>query len=303
MSARLELFREQSWFFEGMMAEIEARGNLIGLSIQGIPIQVSSSHAKILSWIEEYFSDFKTSSLFGTKIHFDWQENHPYLQGEGSDEFHEFDDRHIEFGLHRDFFAKKLKTGDWKVLLGKEWEDGIHNFHRFLFSELLLDVDSLLIHASGGFYMDSGFVFLGPSGAGKSTTISNLVESEPKVTSLGDDVLIIEKNNSWDQVFVNSAPFGSGETKEPPVSEQIPLKGIYRLKQSDTNRSFSIEPARQCVELIGSAMGRAHRQTRNRQLHLASSILENLWRKNVNLKELELTCSADFWPVVMEDIL
>ena len=103
---------------------------------------------------------------------------------------------------------------------------------RIVFSQRILAYQGFSIHASTVIKEENGYLFLGKSGTGKSTHSRLWQEVWPEVELLNDDNPIVRFVDG--RAWVYGSPW-SGKT---PCYKQkrVPLKGIVRLRQAETNQ-------------------------------------------------------------------
>ncbi len=105
------------------------------------------------------------------------------------------------------------------------------------------------LHALGLADQDgSGYLFLGHSGAGKSTT-ARLWMSEPGVTLLSDDRIILRKKDG--QFWMYGTPWHG----DAGVSSQgcVPLSALFLLDQAPSNQILPLPGAQAAAELFARA--------------------------------------------------
>jgi len=117
-----------------------------------------------------------------------------------------------------------------------------------LINRLLIE-QVVIIHGAGIAIDGKGYVFFGPSGTGK-TTISRLWR-EHGAELLNDDRVAIYRAKSGEWRLAGTPWHG----EEPIVSpKDVPLGGVVRLRQSDSNFLRTLSPIEGLSELLSCAL-------------------------------------------------
>jgi hypothetical protein len=115
-----------------------------------------------------------------------------------------------------------------------------------IFSKLLADRASVIVHACGVSYNGIGILFPGHSGAGKST-LSTLLSHYPGLKILSDDRVVLGIRN--DGVYISGTPWlGSAGFALP---ESAPLRRILFLQHDSTNRLETVNAIDATTQLLG----------------------------------------------------
>jgi hypothetical protein len=115
-----------------------------------------------------------------------------------------------------------------------------------IFSKLLADRGSIIVHACGVIYNGSGILFPGHSGAGKST-LSQLLSRYPGVKVLSDDRVVVGAREGI--VHISGTPWlGSAGFALP---ESAPLRRILFLHHDAANRIEPMSAIDATTQLLG----------------------------------------------------
>jgi len=112
---------------------------------------------------------------------------------------------------------------------------------------MLSRVGGVLLHAAVAVRDGAGWVFAGHSGAGKST-LSELCHAEGDRILNDDRVMVFQRDGEWK---VAGTPWhGSGRFAE---AAEVPLGGLFFLKQADSERIEDLTPSEARLELLNVA--------------------------------------------------
>jgi len=112
---------------------------------------------------------------------------------------------------------------------------------------LLSRCGGVLLHAAVAVHEGVGWVFAGHSGAGKST-LSGLCHAAGDRILNDDRVMVFQRDGQWK---VAGTPWhGSGRFSE---AAEVPLGGLFFLKQADSERMEDISPSQARLELLNVA--------------------------------------------------
>lgn len=200
-----------------------------------------------------------------------------------------------ELAIQRDFMAALRKhEGVTEVYIVADYtlEDCFFNALRWLLPRFMLSQKTALMHSSAVVGQDGiARMFLGPSGAGK-TTVTRLAGDR---LVLGDDMNVLSLEESGARVELGF--FGQGIQSPIPIGFQIPVQGLYFLKQSQLD-SVRLLPrteaarrfAASCANLFWPQMGE---DLAPKVFKLAIQVAETL-----PCYELEFTLNGGFWSYV-----
>lgn len=119
---------------------------------------------------------------------------------------------------------------------------------RICFAQLLAARGGLMFHAAGiAPSDDAGYVFFGPSGSGK-TTICQL--SHPARRILCDEIVAVMPEGSGARLY--GTPFAGAWGDS--LAEDVPLRGMYWLKQAPHTRIVPLDDATAVRGLLESAV-------------------------------------------------
>ncbi|MFH1283032.1 MAG: hypothetical protein ABII27_05150 [bacterium] len=166
-----------------------------------------------------------------------------------------------------------------------------NSYLRVLFSMLLINKKSLLIHSSGLIVNDKAHIFIGKSGSGKTTIIRNSKEFQ----SLGDELICISNIKG---VFCSfSTPFG-GELPQIRRNLCFPLKSIYKIIKSGKPTIKKLSKHAAFTLLLKCAMNFSNNEdTISKITKFISKII-----KRIPLFELQTTKTLSFKIVCIGEI-
>lgn len=141
-------------------------------------------------------------------------------------------------------------TGHGEVYLPDSSNSAIYPFEypldEIIFSKLLADRGSAIVHACGASYKGMGILFPGHSGAGKST-LSNLLSQYPGFKILSDDRIVVGMQDGV--VNISGTPWlGSAGFASP---ESAPLRQILFLQHDSVNRVETVSAIEATTQLLG----------------------------------------------------
>ncbi|MCP4117800.1 MAG: hypothetical protein GY737_20860 [Desulfobacteraceae bacterium] len=124
----------------------------------------------------------------------------------------------------------------------------LFNTDQILFAKLLCDRNGLIIHSNGFDINGNGILLAGDSGAGKSTLSGMLKERGFGI--LCDDRMFVK---NLQDVFWLYGNWCHG-TKPDTSSISVPLKAVFFLEQSKTNKVIRIEDKKQIARKLVRSM-------------------------------------------------
>jgi hypothetical protein len=123
----------------------------------------------------------------------------------------------------------------------------LEHFLRVTYAIISLQRGDLLFHGAALVKDGQGYVFFGPSGSGKST----VTELSNNCTVLGDDLIVIKKREHLFRVY--ATPFNSEDDNGFQITNtDVPIIGLYRLKQNKTTFLKKMSPANILADLLMS---------------------------------------------------
>ena len=114
-----------------------------------------------------------------------------------------------------------------------------------IISELLINNNGFILHASAVKVNNKAVIFMGESGAGKSTIRLLLY---PKLASLSDDKAIIKRQNKVDYYYQTPFIEKSNKIKKNPTN--YPIDRIFFLRKSKSLRVKSLSNNEQIIALF-----------------------------------------------------
>ena len=162
----------------------------------------------------------------------------------------------------------------------------LENLLRVLVAFDVLQRGGVLLHCAAIVKDNRAVVMFGHSGAGKSTTSGVALANGCAVIS--DDINIIEPSeNGWQ---VRPVPFSGTLDAITEITHPVPLHGLYRLNQSDSDHVEDCSPARSVSLLAGSA------PFVNQDLHRSGQLVDILSTlcSEVVVRDLYFTHSGNF---------
>jgi|GEM_PF-4565364 len=292
--------RDPRWgLYETLISRVEAVGptseiHEFGIELCDVRLRIITQSARIASRVRDYFRAYLIAPdqctevearLFDGPVDFNWEREDP--------EFEILDDGAIQ----RDFVARWATHNRAGAVLAGDNDDGLHNFLRWILPPLLLKRDALLLHGAAVIRDGVGHVFFGPSGAGKSTTVSLITEHDRTSLPIGDDAVIVRL--AADGAWVHAAPLGSGYTRDAPPKMSAPIRGFYRLRQSDENAITAIPKSQAAGELIASAMAAKFDEDASERLELCLAFAG----ARPGIHELHFTKNPGFWDLLPREIV
>lgn len=167
---------------------------------------------------------------------------------------------------------------------------GLGTLLRNIFTlKLLLQDNSVILHAAAILKANKAYIFLGPSGSGK-TTVSNLSEG---CTVLSDDMVIVKPVNGSFGVFPN--PCWLDMQKGDRENRSYQIGGIFKLVQDNTTYFKKIPQAKAMAEIFTVPHIPVQFQPVQKLLNIFSSIIEE-----VSLYELHFKKDKSFWRYIDE---
>ncbi len=277
---------------------LNAGGNALTIPIRigSVRLDLITSSLFVKNTLTRYFSDFTDTSpttahlMIEPWTHPDypaiWEDPDPEFQIQGSSV------------IHRDFAAKQFQlqeTGKiptaWGWINPEEPYDAIHNLLRWFLPKLLLAEDSFLIHGAGVVSQGRGYAFFGQSGAGKSTCTQMIAESDPQVTLVGDDAIIVQYEAQTNQAWLYSAPLGNGYSRLAPPLIRAPLCGFYSLHQDQEHFIENLSPTAGIQTLLASSMAVQFSENAFERIELS----RNLFFSRCGIQRLHFQKNAQFW--------
>ena len=127
------------------------------------------------------------------------------------------------------------------------WVMSVDSLLRICFAQLLAARGGLMFHAAGIATGDVGHVFFGPSGSGK-TTVCQL--SAPGRRILCDEIVAVRPEGAGARLY--GTPFAGAWGDS--LAEDVPLRGMFWLKQAARHRVVPLEDATAVRALLESAV-------------------------------------------------
>ncbi|MBI9089253.1 MAG: hypothetical protein JEZ12_08555 [Desulfobacterium sp.] len=124
----------------------------------------------------------------------------------------------------------------------------LFNTDQILFAKLLCDRNGLIIHSNGFDVNGNGILLAGDSGAGKST-LSRMLKKRG-FDILCDDRMFVRKLQSGFGLYGNWCHGTVPDTS----SISVPLKAIFFLEQSKTNRAILMDDKKQIARKLVQSM-------------------------------------------------
>jgi hypothetical protein len=166
----------------------------------------------------------------------------------------------------------------------------------------LLPRGGLLLHGALAEYKGAGYLMAGPSGVGKSTSSRRL---PPPHRSLSDDRTLVVRDRVgryWAHPWPTWSRFLNGDTDcSWPVEEAVPLRGIFFLRQSASERLQPTGRTQAAAKLMESAIDLVRGIAR--QYEAGESL--GLWQKHLTAAKtlaatvpaysLEVSLHGEFW--------
>jgi len=118
-----------------------------------------------------------------------------------------------------------------------------------IFSRLLADRASVIVHACGVEHRDQGLLFVGSSGAGKST-LASLFDVQDGARVLSDDrvALSIRGGRAW----ISGTPWHG--TSGHALDRSVPLERIFFLRHAPSNEQEPLTPTRAAARLASMSV-------------------------------------------------
>lgn len=177
----------------------------------------------------------------------------------------------------------------WVTLKAPDPMPELEYFLRVIYALLVFEAGGLLFHAAGIIHERCAYLFFGPSGTGK-TTVARSVE-ENRV--MNDDlVVLLPAEGHW---TVNATPFWNPSQVVPAGPRQAPLRGLFRLVQSQETYLESMGSGQALAELVANTPVVAADPSRGLALLARAQQLMN----GVPPQRLHLRLGDNIWPVVM----
>ena len=185
------------------------------------------------------------------------------------------------------YLSKKIKKS--KVIVSDYLtETWVEHFLRFAFSWMALETNCLFFHGAGIIRENTGYVFFGPSNVGKTT----ITEFSKNYSILGDDMIMLRKNNGNVDVYATPFNINMGTLKLTNDKEQI--KGFYRLRQDKSNYLKEMKKSKSIAELMSSVpLSKNNSMGNIIAFSLCSEIAEN-----VPCYDLHFTRDDSFWRLI-----
>lgn len=127
------------------------------------------------------------------------------------------------------------------------WVMSVDSLLRMCFAQLLAARGGMMFHAAGIAAGDAGYVFFGPSGSGK-TTVCQLSAGSRRI--LCDEVVAVRPDGPGARLY--GTPFAGAWGDS--LAEDVPLRGMFWLKQAPHHRVRRLEDATAVRALLESAV-------------------------------------------------
>lgn len=215
----------------------------VKFKIADITFQFSSSYAKPIQWVKEHYG--------------------PYISDNSPS------DLDISLIFRKGYRNSKILdeiSGDHskgKVKVVSNYNLGIADLTRTLFSMAIVKKGGLLLHASAIADGNISFVFCGPSESGK-TTIARLLQKKDVLTD--ETTAIVNKGNRY---YAYATPF-FGELGDVSKNRGAPVKAIFFLHKGDGFLHKRINKVEAMKHFLYNMI------LRSRNLELAEKVLDNV---------------------------
>jgi len=223
----------------------------IVLEIAGISIRICTENFQLTASAKERFKKFispHNDYFLNLDVHLSPKIHFPNADGT-EDFFNNQVFQNEKCTIYSNYFTGyiaieknygKLICADYDPL---SW---LEHFLRIAYAVVVLKKGALLFHGAGLVKNENGFVFFGPSGCGKST----VTELSQPCTTLGDDLIVIKKNNN--HFYIHATPFNSEKNDFLLTNTNSSIKSFYRLIQNKTTFIKEMSQANATAELLSS---------------------------------------------------
>lgn len=210
----------------------------VKFKIADITFQFSSFYEKPILWFKEHYGPYLSQGVPDLDIALEF--NKSYKSGRLSNNVTELVSEDGKFFLRTDFFDVTGNYSDGKVKVVSNYNMGIADLTRTLFSMAIVKKGGFLLHASAVADRKSSYVFCGPSESGK-TTIARLLQKKDVLTD--ETAAIIKKDNRY---YAYATPF-FGELGNVSKNRGAPIKAVFFINKGN---GFSHERVSKAVAMI-----------------------------------------------------
>lgn len=226
--------------------------SLVHVSVAGLTVGLDLPHAGWRGPLEPRLGKFLTSERADLIVHvrLDPRED----AAPGGDPRVEQDERGLHL-RHDQFHGVLPPTGDGVLTIHERgpdpvdltWVMTVDSFLRICFAQLLAARGGLMFHAAGIATGDAGYVFFGPSGSGK-TTVCQVSALSRRI--LCDEIVAVRPEGPGARLY--GTPFAGAWGDS--LAEDVPLRGMFWLKQAPVHRVVPLEDATAVRALLESAV-------------------------------------------------
>lgn len=232
----------------------------VKFKIANITFQFSSSYSKPILWFKRHYGIYLSEDAPDLDISLEFRKRYKSNKTSGNPELIS---ENGKFSLSTDFFDVEGSYPDGKIDVISDYDMGVADLTRTLFSIIIVKRGGLLLHASAVADGNRSFVFCGPSESGK-TTIARLSEEKDVLTD--ETTAVIKKDNRF---YAYATPF-FGELGKITKNRGAPIKAVFFIHKSKDfshKRTGRIEAMRYFLYNV---------ILRGRNLDLAEEVLDNI---------------------------
>lgn len=226
--------------------------SLVHVSVAGLTVGLDLPHAGWRGPLEPRLGKFLSSERADLIVHvrLDPRED----AAPGGDPRVEQDERGLHL-RHDQFHGVLPPKGDGVLTIHEQgpdpvdltWVMTVDSFLRICFAQLLAARGGLMFHAAGIATGDAGYVFFGPSGSGK-TTVCQVSALSHRI--LCDEIVAVRPEGQGARLY--GTPFAGAWGDS--LAEDVPLRGMFWLKQAPVHRVVPLEDATAVRALLESAV-------------------------------------------------
>lgn len=223
--------------------------------------QFSSSYSKPILWFRQHYDTYLSDGVPDLDISLEFRKGYKSNKTLSNPELIS---ENGKFSLSTDFFDVKGSYSDGKIDVISDYDMGVADLTRTLFSIIIVKRGGFLLHASAVADDNHSYVFCGPSESGK-TTIARLLQKKDVLTD--ETAAIINKNERY---YAYATPF-FGELGKVTKNRGAPIKAVFFIHKGNNfshKRITKVEAMRYFLSNI---------ILRGRNLDLTKKLLDNAY--------------------------
>lgn len=256
--------------------------------IAGMTFQFSSSYPKPIVWLRQNFDIYLSEDAPDLDISLEFKKSYRTNIALGNSELIS---ENGAFYLKTAFFDVKGNYANGKIDVVSNYNMGVADLTRALFSVMAVKRGGILLHASAIADNDYSYVFCGPSESGK-TTIARLSGERDVLTD--ESTAIISKDNRY---YAYSTPF-FGEFGRVSKNMGAPIKAVFFIRKGNGFSHKRISKVEAMSDFLNNII------LRGRDLALTEKVLDNVYKlaNSVPCYELFFKPDAGLWRYINDNV-